>query len=101
MQAFDAQYKSESSRVCSKIKQMLSNMFVDQLLALNQLPSIQDAGQPNPPHLIAHRSPFRALREPAPPFSASDPRFKYFPAWLAQKDATGDLKAAGGISQNS
>jgi len=58
-----------------------------------ELPSIQDAGQPNPPHLIAHRSPFRALREPAPPFSASDPRFKYFPAWLAQKDATGDLKA--------
>ena len=63
------------------MKQQLTNIFVDQLLTLNQLPSIVDAGSANPPNLPAHKVPFHALRTPIPAF-AGDARYKRFASWL-------------------
>lgn len=81
--AFDQNFKSELSRVGSKAKQKMTGIFVDQLLTLNQLPSITDAGSANPPNIIIHQAPFDALYKPPPAFSAADPRYKYFNAWHA------------------
>ena len=68
------------------MKQQLTNIFVDQLLTLNQLPSIVDAGSANPPNLPAHKAPFHALRTPIPAYSG-DARYKRFASWLACNDA--------------
>jgi len=80
--AFDFQYKPELARVGSKTKQLLTSIFVDQLLTIYQLPSIVDAGSANPPNLPAHKAPFHTLRTPIPGF-AGDARYKRFASWLA------------------
>ena len=44
-----------SSQVDSKVKQLMSNIFVDQLLTLNNLPSMIDSGSAKPPHFVLHK----------------------------------------------
>jgi len=88
---FDGQYKSETSRLSSKVKQTLSNIFVDQLMTLNKLPSIIDAGTANPPNLIAHRVAFKALREPPAGFSPDSAHYQYSASWHAAMDTSNAL----------
>lgn len=84
---FDAQYKQELSKVQSKVKQASSNIFVDQLLTLFQLPPIVDAGSANPPNIIAHTTALKALRDPPSGFSRDDPKYKHSASWHAAMDA--------------
>lgn len=90
---FDFYYKSETSKVGSKVKNDLSNMFMDQLLALEGLPSIVDAGSAHPAHMAIHKPAFQKLHDPPGNFSPTDPRYKYMASWLAGIDSSGVLKA--------
>lgn len=91
--AFDLQYKSETSAVGSKGKALLSSIFVEQLITLYQLPPIVDAGVAHPPGMIVHKPAFKALREPPPGFSPADLRYKRMSAWHAALNASNELMA--------
>lgn len=88
---FEFCFKSELSRVGSKIKQMMGEFFFDQLLVLFQLPPIKDAASPCPPHLAAHKAAFENLRSPPPGFDGEDTQNKYAAQWMTSLDATNQL----------
>ena len=81
---FDGSYRGEASRVQSKEKNRLSNLFLDGLLTLNSTPIITEASSATPTNMPVHLIKFPLLKNPLAGLDANDPRRKYMNSWHAE-----------------
>ena len=81
---FDGSYRSESSKVQSKEKNRLSNIFVEGILTLNDTPMIVGGFSATPPNMAAHQIKFPLLKNPPNGLDANNPRRRFMNSWHAE-----------------